>query len=120
MTEEAIKQVIDKEIESKSQKLFHEMLGAVHARTDHLFANLLICEWIAGLLVALVISPRTWYGAYSDVHIHVYTAILLGGLILATDLPGPQTARPAEHKKFNRYWTDALGRALDSFNRRSH
>ena len=83
MTEEAIKQVIDKEIESKSQKLFHEMLGAVHARTDHLFANLLICEWIAGLLVALVVSPRTWYGAYSDVHIHVYTAILLGGLILA-------------------------------------
>lgn len=33
------------------------------------------------MVAALVISPRAWEGAISHVHIHVWAALLLGGLI---------------------------------------
>jgi two-component system, sensor histidine kinase and response regulator len=41
----------------------------------------LVCQWFGGLTVALCISPRTWFGQYSDTHIHLWTALFLGGLI---------------------------------------
>ena len=37
-------------------------------------------QWLAGSSRALVISPRTWIGQTSDVHIHVWAAVLLAAL----------------------------------------
>ncbi|HYT92115.1 MAG TPA: histidine kinase dimerization/phospho-acceptor domain-containing protein, partial [Gemmataceae bacterium] len=50
-------------------------------RTDRLFAVLMIVQWVAGILVALWISPRTWAGAVSEIHPHVWAAVLLGGIV---------------------------------------
>ncbi len=50
-------------------------------QTDRLFAGLLAFQWIAGIFVALIVSPRTWWGSSSEPHVHVYAAILLGGAI---------------------------------------
>ncbi|HLJ93596.1 MAG TPA: PAS domain S-box protein [Gemmataceae bacterium] len=52
-------------------------------QTDRLFAGLLACEWLGGIIAALVIAPRTWTGSVSQVHLHVWAAVLLGGAITA-------------------------------------
>jgi len=67
----------------RTQSLVARDLYAIHRRTDHMFIALLIFEWIAGIVVALIISPRAWEGSVSHTHIHVYSALYLGGLIVA-------------------------------------
>ena len=61
--------------------LYAESLDRIVCRTDRLFAALLLFEWIGAIIVALVVSPRAWAGASSWVHMHVWAAIYLGGLI---------------------------------------
>jgi two-component system, sensor histidine kinase and response regulator len=55
----------------------------VWQRTDRMFAGLLALQWLAGIGVALWVTPRTWIGATSSVHLHVLAAIFLGGTIAA-------------------------------------
>ena len=50
---------------------------------DRRFAILMTLQWAAAVIAAVTISPNTWAGAESTTHIHVYAAILLGGLISA-------------------------------------
>src|SRR5262245_8103948 len=69
-------------LEERAQSLLESRLFAVYQRTDRLFGVLLIFEWVAGILIALLVSPLTWSGANSSVHIHVWTALILGGLIV--------------------------------------
>ncbi len=38
-------------------------------------------QWIAGILFALWISPLAWSGTVSRTHVHVWAAIVLGGII---------------------------------------
>src|SRR3977135_720521 len=45
----------------------------------------MLVQWVAGIAAALWISPRAWSGATSQVHLHVWLAVLLGGAI--TSLP---------------------------------
>ena len=66
---------------SHARALFAENLDDIARRTDRLFAVLILCEWLAVILVALIVSPRTWAGASSWVHIHVWAALGLGGAI---------------------------------------
>jgi len=66
-------------------ELFEESSGDIHRRADRLFANLLIVQWLAGIAAAVWISPRTWIGATSHIHWHVWAAVFLGGAI--TSLP---------------------------------
>ncbi len=68
-------------IERRGQELFDEQRQNLFRDTDRLFAGLLLFEWIAGIAAALWISPRTWAGTSSQVHIHVWAAVVLGGAI---------------------------------------
>lgn len=52
-------------------------------RVDRMFAYLMIVQWVASILVALWVSPLRWAGVISDVHVHVWAALFLGGLITA-------------------------------------
>jgi PAS domain S-box-containing protein len=63
--------------------LFAEHQQRIVRRTDRLFAGLLVVEWLAGIVAALVISPRTWAGSLSQTHLHVWAALILGGAIVA-------------------------------------
>jgi PAS domain S-box-containing protein len=62
-----------------------ELLAAythdIHKRTDRLFAGLMALQWIGGILFALWISPLAWSGTTSSTHLHVWAAVVLGGLI---------------------------------------
>ena len=39
------------------------------------------CQWLAAIGAALWLTPQTWSGQYSKVHIHVWMALIGGGLI---------------------------------------
>jgi len=54
-----------------------------YQRADHLFTRLMMLQWLGGIAVAILLSPRTWAGGTSALHPHVLAAILLGGLITA-------------------------------------
>ncbi len=64
-------------------ELFREMHAAVIEHTDKIFGRLMIWQWVAAVAAAVLISPRTWAGAQSQIHIHVLAAVFLGGLITA-------------------------------------
>jgi PAS domain S-box-containing protein len=66
-------------------ELFRELQEAVCIHTDRLFARLMVLQWAAGVLAAALIAPRTWTGTQSQMHVHVFAAIFLGGLV--TSLP---------------------------------
>ena len=66
-----------------AQNFFWSQRFRAWKRTDRLFACLMVGQWLAGIGVALWITPRTWIGAVSSVHLHVLAAIFLGGAIAA-------------------------------------
>ncbi|MEM7232297.1 MAG: HAMP domain-containing sensor histidine kinase, partial [Planctomycetota bacterium] len=64
-------------------------------RMDRVFSGLLLLQYVAGIVAALVISPRTWVGTESGVHPHVLAALVLGGLIIVFPFVLART-RPGE------------------------
>ncbi|MBL9188454.1 MAG: PAS domain-containing protein [Opitutaceae bacterium] len=72
-------------VAARTAALFELSQNEIHRRADRLFANLMIVQWLAGIGAALWISPKTWIGATSQTHWHVWAAIFLGGAI--TGLP---------------------------------
>jgi signal transduction histidine kinase len=68
-------------IAGRTQQLFDEHKRNIHVRTDHLFMWLMPLQWLAGIVVALWVSPRLWEGSQSSVHPHVWAAVFLGGAI---------------------------------------
>lgn len=70
-------------VNRRASLLFAEQYEKILCRTDRLFASLLFVEWLGAILAALLISPRTWSGAQSEIHLHVWTALLLGGAVVS-------------------------------------
>ncbi len=85
----------------RAAAIFTKDEGYIRRRTDHLFAALMVVQWAATIVAALWISPRAWAGAYSQMHIHVWAAVLLGGaivlfpLLLVLLMPGSAPTRHA-------------------------
>jgi PAS domain S-box-containing protein len=71
----------DEPVLRRTAILLREQLEANHKRTDRMFAWLMAIQWLAGIAAAVWISPRVWEGQYSHVHIHVWVALFLGGVI---------------------------------------
>lgn len=74
---------VPKITEPRVRELFDEQHHRVLCWTDHLFAWLLPIQWLAAIAASIWISPRTWMGAQSEVHSHVYAAVFLGLGIIA-------------------------------------
>ncbi|MBX3438800.1 MAG: GHKL domain-containing protein [Planctomycetaceae bacterium] len=80
-------------------ELFHQQRSEVLCRTDRMFAVLMVLQWVGGIIVAIIVSPRTWIGDTSTVHHHVGAAIVLGGfisslpIVLALTRPGHTITR---------------------------
>ncbi|HEY6196678.1 MAG TPA: response regulator [Candidatus Eisenbacteria bacterium] len=68
---------------ARARELLAGALQGVHTRTDRMFAWLMLVQWLAGISAALWLSPRTWAGNTSALHLHVPVAVFLGGLIAA-------------------------------------
>ncbi len=87
------------EVNARASSLLARHQQGIYRRTDHIFIVLLIMEWLAGIMVANFLSPRSWAGMESRVHIHLWAAIVLGGaiisfpVILAVLRPGSKASR---------------------------
>jgi PAS domain S-box-containing protein len=83
----------------RAHELFSRHQQNIFSHTDRLFAGLLACQWVAGVVAAYWISPKTWSGPFSQTHPHIYAAIFLGGAInilpitLALRKPGRTVTR---------------------------
>src|SRR5947208_8570301 len=65
----------------RADELFKQQQNEIYIKTDHLFAKLMFGQWIACIVLALVVSPYTWSGQTRAIHDHVWAAIFLGGAI---------------------------------------
>src|ERR1044072_4155159 len=83
----------------RAEDIFNEQQQTIFKSTDQMFAILMGIQWLAGIIAAWFISPKTWIGAQSQVHLHVWMAVFLGGLIsifpmiLAYTQPGKPLTR---------------------------
>jgi len=66
---------------ARSREIFDRTHALVMRRTDRLFGWLMLAQWVFAIVLALTVSPRAWTGSASSVHLHVYTAVGLGGLV---------------------------------------
>jgi PAS domain S-box-containing protein len=88
-------------IAERTAQLFQEQHQNIIKHTDRLFARLMTFQWFFGLALALWISPRTWAGTESRIHMHVWAAVILGGVVttvpvlLAIFKPGETLTRHA-------------------------
>ncbi|WP_395745815.1 sensor histidine kinase [Prosthecobacter sp.] len=86
-------------LQQRAAELFRAAENELHRHTDQLFARLMIAQWLAGFAAALWISPLTWIGASSQINVHVWASLLLGGLIsgfpvwMAWKFPGHAVTR---------------------------
>lgn len=66
--------------DATTQRVFDGALARLHAQTSRMFFWLLLVQWLAAVAAVLVLSPRTWAGNASAVHVHVKLALVGGGL----------------------------------------
>jgi signal transduction histidine kinase len=89
----------DPVVSARADELSRDYERKIHVRTDRLFAGLMGLQWVAGVLFALWVSPLAWAGGTSRTHLHVWAALLLGGLLsvfpaaLALLRPGERSTR---------------------------
>ncbi|HEV3061127.1 MAG TPA: ATP-binding protein [Vicinamibacterales bacterium] len=65
----------------RAAELFDKYQNEIYRQTDRLFAGLMGFQWAAGIIFALWVSPLAWEGPLSRTHLHVWAAVLLGGVI---------------------------------------
>lgn len=65
----------------QTDALYSRSLYELQSLTDRVFSFLLVAQWAAVVLCAFIVSPRTWSGPQSSTHVHVISAVVLGGLL---------------------------------------
>ncbi len=81
MTSVPLDPAMETTISKRAADMYHSDHRALYVRTDRLFGGLMIFQWLLSITLALIVSPRTWTGAMSQLHVHLWTAIILGGII---------------------------------------
>lgn len=68
-------------IVQRASERFHGARNALFVATDRLFAALMVGQWLFAIGIAVVFSPYAWEGKERSVHMHVWIALILGGII---------------------------------------
>lgn len=68
-------------VAERANQLFEQQCIRTYTRTDRMFALLMVIQFLSGIICAVVISPQTWYGEKSLLHIHVWAALIIGALL---------------------------------------
>jgi two-component system cell cycle sensor histidine kinase/response regulator CckA len=90
------------------EDVLNEHRQLIYVRTDRMFAVLMTLQWVAGIAAAYWISPRTWIGADSHLHPHIWAAVLLGGAISSL----PITLALMQPGRFSTRYIIAVGQML--------
>ena len=67
----------------REENFYADHCHAIHVQTDRMFAVLMTAQWIGGILIAMLVSPRISPTENSYIHPHVWTALTIGGLLSA-------------------------------------
>ena len=87
-------------VAERTKLRFTDHMSDVAVRADRVFAVLMIIQWIAAVITAIWITPRTWIGPESELHIHVLGALFIGGSLA---LPVTMLVWLQPGATFNRY-----------------
>jgi len=68
-------------VEARTAALYTQFSEASDEKTNLLFLRLLMAEWAAGVVVALIVTPYSWNGSERLVHIHVWLSFVLGAIL---------------------------------------
>ena len=68
-------------LDAEEREVVRQQVIQVDARTNRLFAVLMLVQAITAFTLALVITPWTWSGAENSVHAHVWGSAILGVLL---------------------------------------
>lgn len=69
------------ELSEHAGALLREAESRVHRRTDLMFGVLFVVQFLGAVAAALIITPRTWSGSESSVHIHVWAGLSFAALL---------------------------------------
>jgi two-component system sensor histidine kinase/response regulator len=67
--------------QARADQLFAAQRGATHLWTDRMFGLLMSLQWIAGMVVALLVSPLTCSGSASSLNMNLHLAVWVGGCL---------------------------------------
>src|SRR5437016_5283330 len=62
-------------------ELIEQYRNRLERNTSRIFAVLMLLQWVGAIGTAAIVSPRTWSGTTSWLHVHLWAAIILGGII---------------------------------------
>lgn len=65
------------------QELYDASVLRNYEHTSRIFAVLMGAQWLFGILLALVVSPLAWEGKTQGASMHLWAAVLLGGVLSA-------------------------------------
>jgi hypothetical protein len=65
----------------RAQERFEAHRDRIFRSTDRLFAWLMLGQWVFAIVIALTFSPYAWEGKTRSVHVHVWTALVLGAIV---------------------------------------
>jgi signal transduction histidine kinase len=86
-------------VSGRADELFTDHERLIHERTDRLFAGLMPLQWAGAVAAACWLSPYAWAGESRSLHLHVWLALVYGGIItlypviLALTRPGLASTR---------------------------
>ncbi|QDU57174.1 sensor histidine kinase [Aeoliella mucimassa] len=86
-------------IDRRTDEILYDRQQRLYIGTDRVFALLFILQWIAAIAMAAWFTPLTWVGTESSWNVHLFAAIVLGGLLsilpvtLAVIAPGSFATR---------------------------
>lgn len=69
-------------VSARAEEIFIEHENSLACWVDKIFSYLLPAQWLLTITVAAWISPLAWEANQSRIHIHVWLAIILGGIIV--------------------------------------
>ena len=70
----------------RGKQLFDQQLLNQRSDLDRLFSKLLLVQWVAAIVVAVVWSPTGWQGKQQPAEGFLAMAIIAGGLLALTPL----------------------------------
>jgi len=70
-------------IVERADERFQEHRREIYVTTDRTFAALMVGQWVFGVILALTVSPYAWAGKVKTINMHVWAALVLGGVLSA-------------------------------------
>lgn len=64
---------------SREDEIYSDFKYRENLKTDLIFSYLFLFQWVLGIVIAFSVSPWSWIGNEKTLHVHVWTAIFLGG-----------------------------------------